>query len=270
MTGQLRVFISSTMRDLVNERDAVVAELRRLNFDPVNAEAILPTGGGSWEVIDAHIAQCDVFVLIMGESYGWIPTSGPHAGEGKSATELEYLAARRRGVPVLPFVKRLEYGTPQEGEQARLRDRFRADVEAWEDGQFRTDFDLARDLAEKVGKAINLFLAANLRELGERRRTLNEEQVPKTTTSADVADPSPASGSDRKLVLPSALVEAVANRSALLFAGAGMSIQAGLPSAYAFTEHLLAKIAEVDPEYARGAHGGTSTTSLPTWHALSA
>jgi hypothetical protein len=50
------------MKDLANERAAVVDELRRLNFEPVNAECVLPTGKGSWEVIEDEIATCDVFV----------------------------------------------------------------------------------------------------------------------------------------------------------------------------------------------------------------
>lgn len=172
MSGPLRVFVSSTMKDLVNERDAVVTELRRLNFEPVHAEAVLPTGAGSWEVIEDEIAGM-------------------------------------RCVRAGPC-------------------------------QFRTDFDLARDLADKVGQAITLLLAAKFRELVDRRG------------ARSAAPPAPAFATS----LPIDLIDAVARRSALLFAGAGMSLQAGLPSAYAFTEHLLSKIRDVDPTYGRAAHGG--------------
>ena len=34
-----------------------------------------------------------------------------------------------------------------------------------------------------------------------------------------------------------------------------MSLQAGLPSAHAFTEFLAARIQEIDPAYSRGGHG---------------
>ena len=51
MPGRLRVFLSSTMEDLENERDMVVAQLEQSNFEPVNAETILPSGATSWERI---------------------------------------------------------------------------------------------------------------------------------------------------------------------------------------------------------------------------
>src|ERR1700722_16599045 len=41
---RLRVFVSSTMEDLANERDAVCRKLRSLHCEAVNAEALLPTG----------------------------------------------------------------------------------------------------------------------------------------------------------------------------------------------------------------------------------
>jgi hypothetical protein len=229
------------MKDLANERAAAVSELARFNFQPVNAEAILPDGGRSWDVIEAEIAQCDVFVLILGESYGWIPTSGPHGVEGLGVTELEYLEACRRGIPILPFCKRLGYDAVRDTSDAKLRDRFRKDVESWDEGHFRTDFDLALDLAPKVGRAVVDLLTAKWREL-ESRRSVQRRSA--RTSGA------------RALTLPPSLVRVVADRSALLFAGAGMSMQAGLPSAYAFAEHILAKISELDPSYVRGAHAG--------------
>lgn len=242
MAGALRVFVSSTMKDLANERAAVVQELTRLNFQPVNAESILPTGGGSWNVIEAEIAECDVFVLILGETYGWVPNRGPYTDVGRAVTELEYLEARRLRLPVLPFCKRLGYDTERDSDDATSRDRFRRDVEAWDQGHFRTEFDLSVDLAPKVGRAISGLLTAKLRELETLRPARGTHRAP--------AMPLP------RPVLPDALVRCVADRSALLFAGAGMSMQAGLPSAYAFTEYLLAKINEIDPEYIRGAHAG--------------
>ena len=45
MASKLRIFISSTMKDLANERDEVTRRLRSLNFEPVNAESMLLTGG---------------------------------------------------------------------------------------------------------------------------------------------------------------------------------------------------------------------------------
>ena len=81
MSNRIRVFISSTMRDLANERDAVERAVRGLNFEPVSAEGWLPNGSSAWERIEKEIASSDIFVLLIGERYGWSPESGPRAGE---------------------------------------------------------------------------------------------------------------------------------------------------------------------------------------------
>src|SRR5688500_411664 len=105
----LRIFISSTMKDLANERDQVREKLLSYNFEPVNAEELASSTERSWDALEAEIRSCNVFVLILGERYGWIPTEGPHANEGKSITHLEFEEARRWGIPVLPFLKQLSY-----------------------------------------------------------------------------------------------------------------------------------------------------------------
>ena len=75
--ASLRIFLSSTMTDeLENERAAVVQRLRLFNFEPVNAEGWLPDGGGIWATIERQIRESDLFVLILGERYGWIPKAG--------------------------------------------------------------------------------------------------------------------------------------------------------------------------------------------------
>ena len=89
MPGRLRVFISSTMSDLANERDAVVQKLSAFNLEPVNAENWSASGSTPWERIAAEIRSCDLFVLILGDRYGFQPTEGAGAAEQLSATHLE-------------------------------------------------------------------------------------------------------------------------------------------------------------------------------------
>src|ERR1700741_1306527 len=150
----LRVFVSSTMKDMANERDAVRRKLVEFSMEPVNAEGWLPDGSGSWDRIREALETSDLFVLLLGESYGWVPKTGPKSETGKSVTELEYLEAREQDIPVLPFLKNLPYdpGAPSEAEQAR--NAFRDRVTAWEDGYSIARFDLAVDLADNVGKAL--------------------------------------------------------------------------------------------------------------------
>ncbi len=229
--GPLRVFISSTMRDLANERDAVARRLRAFNFEPVNAEGLLPDGTNSWDRLEPEILSADVFLLLLGSSYGWVPDSGPKAGEGKSVTELEFDVAREAGIPVLVFMQRLPHGVKTD----EHRDDFRDRVGAWDGGLFRAEFDLASDLAEKVGRALVELVTEGFRRADRR--------------------PAPAPSFERTVALPDALIDAVADRSAVLLLGAGASLQAGMPSAAAFVEAMIERIQEIDPGYQRRLSG---------------
>ena len=108
MGRKIRVFISSTMKDLANERAAVRRRLEEFNFEPVNAENLGPTGANSWDRLAPEIQSCDLLILLMGERYGWIPPTGPEAKLKRAITEREVDEAKRCGIPVLPFLKRLE------------------------------------------------------------------------------------------------------------------------------------------------------------------
>ena len=232
MPGKLRIFISSTMEDLENERDELVAALREANFEPVNAEAILPNGATSWERLSDEIETCHVFVLLSGVRYGWIPTSGPLSKTGVSVTHGEYLKARELGLPVLPFFKILKYGIDGSNEDARRRDGFRKQVADWETGNFRTEFRLSRDLKEKAVSAVTALLAEGFqRDMIARRR-----EVTKFVSSAQPHAPV------TDVRLPHGLVAAVDHRKATLWVGSGISLRAGLPSATAFGAELARRL----------------------------
>jgi hypothetical protein len=234
----LRVFVGSTMGDLANERAAVIRRLRQFNFEPVHAEGLLPTGAGTWEVLREEVRSSDLFVLVLGESYGWLPPSGPGAGTGKSVTELEYDEAVAAGVPVFPFVKRLGAAADRTSADAGLRDAFRDQVQGWDGGHYRAQFDLAHDLAEQVGQALVYFLSDRHRQLQVRDR---REQ-------AGVAAPPELPPPDLAR-LPPALIEAVAEQAPILLVGAGVSLGAGLPSAAAFIEAMVERIRRADQSY---------------------
>lgn len=246
MDGRLRVFISSTMRDLANERAEVIRQLEEMNLHPVAAgKRLLPTGETSWDRLVSAIEECDLFVLILGESYGWIPSSGPMADEGKSVTHLEFQAAQKCGVPVLVFVKRLDLSHADESEDAQRRDRFRSEVEEWDGGLFRSEFDLARDLGEDVQRAVTSVIADKFRaaQLQERRSARQR--------------PARASEPPATVQVPDDLVEAVADGSAVVLLGAGASLEAGTPSAKMFIEAMARLIREMQPGYEPSAAGTT-------------
>src|SRR5215471_2839226 len=243
MPRKLRIFVSSTMKDLANERQAVCQRLLDFNFEPVNAENWLPNGQQTWELIRDEIDTSDVFVLILGDRYGWIPPR-----ETRSVTHLEYLYAIDQKLPILPFLKRLDEDTERDSEDAKRRDEFRKHVRDWETGSPVATFDLAADLAKKVGMATVEFLAQTALQARvaarasdvDRRELRSFEQWQQTLEAS----------------LPDELVESVRAGQTILFSGAGVSWSAGLPSAAAFAELLARAIREKQPNYAVGAVGG--------------
>jgi hypothetical protein len=238
MGRRLRIFIGSTMRDLANERAEVIARLETFNFEPVNAESWRPNGQRAWERIQQEIESCDVFILLLGERYGWLPDRGPKADEGKAVTHLEYLEARRIGLPILSFFKELPYDADRTSDDARRRDDFRQEVADWQGGQVVGSFALARQLGSAVARAVVDLLSEDF-QAPLRRRAIAADAAVLRLSEGPVPEPE----------LPSALVDAVRRRDAVLFAGAGISLEAGYPAAAAWCEFLMQRIRKRIPDY---------------------
>ena len=68
---RLRVFISSTMVELAQERQAVRDAVARLRLIPVLFE-LGSRAHPPRDLYRAYLAQSDVFVGIYGEQYGWL------------------------------------------------------------------------------------------------------------------------------------------------------------------------------------------------------
>jgi hypothetical protein len=247
MGRKLRIFISSTMKDLANERDAVCRLLKSYNFEPVNAENLGPTGQSSWDRIQSEIESSNLMVLLLGERYGWIPDSGPKVELKLSVTELEAEEAKGLGIPVLPFLKELSYDADRTSDDAKKRDAFREKVQKWDGGQFRQEFKLASDLAEKVGQAVIALLSDEYHDSLMRERSQRAAQsAERLTALAPVL-------SRKRTPLASRIVEAVYQQHAVLFAGSGVSLAAGLPSTTVISGRLAQLILEYEPDYSLSA-----------------
>jgi hypothetical protein len=101
------VFVSSTCYDLKQIRADIKDFIeKQLGFDAVLSEydsfPLDPNIGTVENCIRAVRERADIFVLVVGGRYGYITDSG------KSVTNLEYINARAKGVPIYAFVdKRL-------------------------------------------------------------------------------------------------------------------------------------------------------------------
>ena len=95
---QPKIFISSTIVDLPNERKAALKAVEKAGGFPVMSEfTIEAQSTDSLTTCLDKVKSSDVYILILGGRYGWQP-------EGKeSITELEYQTALTSKLPVLVF-----------------------------------------------------------------------------------------------------------------------------------------------------------------------
>ncbi len=140
---RLRVFISSTLRELVAERKAVRAAVESLHLSPVMFE-LGARPHPPRDLYRAYLDQSHVFVGIYWESYGWVAPQ-----EEISGLEDEYRLCGPK--PKLIYVKE-----PAKGRQERLErllDRVRLD-----DTASYKSFETPEELRQLVTDDLALML----------------------------------------------------------------------------------------------------------------
>ncbi|RWD74791.1 DUF4062 domain-containing protein [Mesorhizobium sp.] len=93
-----QVFVSSTFRDLVDERQDAIRNILDLKHIPAGMELFPATDVTQLDYIKKVIDECDYYLLIMGGRYGSMDA------EGVSYTEREYDYAVENEKVVLAFV----------------------------------------------------------------------------------------------------------------------------------------------------------------------
>lgn len=161
----LKVFLSSTYEDLVDERQAVQAAIQRMSAQFIGMEYF---GSFAEEPLDrclSKVGLADVLIMILGYRYGFVP-------EGKtiSMTEAEYREANDRGIPTLAYMVDDKHYSPPPDEDARLAKlkeeiKFKRGV-SWfttpEDLAWKVVCDLAREFSHHIAaEAITLETLSN-------------------------------------------------------------------------------------------------------------
>lgn len=98
MDRRFQVFVSSTFKDLQDERQQVIQALLELDCIPAGMELFPASDETKWSLITRVIDDCDYYLVIIGGRYGSVDE------EGISYTEREYDYAVKRGIPVLAFL----------------------------------------------------------------------------------------------------------------------------------------------------------------------
>jgi hypothetical protein len=104
----MKVYISSTFRDLQNYREKAYRQLRRLRHDVVSMEDGVAAHQRPLHQCLADVEACDVYVGLFAWRYGFVPRDDNP--QGLAITELEYRHALARGKTCLIFL--LDETTP--------------------------------------------------------------------------------------------------------------------------------------------------------------
>lgn len=104
MDKKYQIFISSTYKDLIPEREKVRDVILSMYHFPIGMEMFNAADEEQWEIIQETIDSSDYYVLILGKRYGTLITKGTDAGI--SYTEKEYRYAMNKRIPVLTFIKK--------------------------------------------------------------------------------------------------------------------------------------------------------------------
>ncbi|HTD98173.1 MAG TPA: DUF4062 domain-containing protein [Mucilaginibacter sp.] len=95
---KFQVFVSSTYKDLIEERSEIIQALLELDCIPIGME-LFPAGDeDQWTSIKKIIDNCDYYVLIIAGRYG------SESEEGISYTQLEYEYAISKQIPTIAFI----------------------------------------------------------------------------------------------------------------------------------------------------------------------
>jgi predicted ATPase len=176
---RLRVFVSSTLRELEPERKAARAAIELLRLAPVMFElGARPHPPRS--LYRAYLDQSDVFVGLYWERYGWVAP-----GEEVSGLEDEYSLADP-GMPKLIYIKSSDR---RDDRLLQLIDRIRSD-----DNAAYVTFDSDEQLKELIAADLATLLAERFDESRDRHPPADMEwstSVPDRLSSPARADPAP-------------------------------------------------------------------------------
>lgn len=268
----MKVYLSSTFQDLRDHREAVDRTLRRMGHDVIGMEQYAAEGSQPVERCLRDVRIADVYVLMLGWRYGYVP--GANNPEGLSVTELEYREAERDGKTILAFLLNPETPWPPNlmdsasanAVAAQAIHRFRSEVgAAFLSGIFTSPEDLASQVAAAVASAgLTTWLSA----LILNRTSVSASDMGSFGTGGELYDTSLVAiqqmiveaGNDRAIVvqlgegdtwwstrlfLLVSLLRSLTQVRQIVFTGRGGRF-AGMASPNALVEGLGAKFHELD------------------------
>lgn len=176
MDKKYQIFISSTYKDLIEERNAVSKVILDLDHIPSGMELFPAADTEQFDYIKKVIDQCDYYALVLAGKYGSISPSGI------SYTEMEYEYAVETKKPILAFVhndtsKLLAERVETDAEKKEKLESFTNKVKTGRLVRFwKNQDELAANVALSLTKAFSQFP-----QIGwVRANTVADEQAVRT------------------------------------------------------------------------------------------
>ncbi|MGW4641382.1 HEAT repeat domain-containing protein [Sphaerisporangium sp. NPDC004334] len=147
-----KAYVSSTYRDLRDERAAVRQALHEMRVADLAMEAYVAGAHPAVEKCLADVRDCDLYIGIFAWRYGHVPPD-----HDRAITELEYRAAVEAGIPVLIFLLHEDAPWPRskmDTDVTRI-EALRAELA---DRHIISFFTSPEELGRKVAAAVHLAL----------------------------------------------------------------------------------------------------------------
>ncbi len=175
----MKVFISSTYKDLIEYRKAVKEALERLGQQAGGMEIFGARDEEPKIVALAEVGKCDLVIGIYAYRYGFIPE-----GDEISITEQEYLHAKNKGKDILCFVVHedqpwLPKLAEKDAEKIKKLDNFKTQILKGKTVDF---FTTPEDLGMKVATSVHNYLEEHKPEFLIPNHLITNHQLPTGST----------------------------------------------------------------------------------------
>ena len=149
------IFISSVINGFEDYRLAAKKAIELMDCKSIMSEEFGARSYSSEVACIHEVEQSDIYILIMGEKYGY------EIEGGLSVTQSEFRAAQAANRPILVFIENCEMEPKQE--------KFNNEVEDFQGGLFREVFQSAEELKDSVVKS--------LRQLETMNQAISEDEL---------------------------------------------------------------------------------------------
>lgn len=150
MDKRYQVFVSSTFKDLEEERSVVIQTLMEMDCIPAGMELFPAIDEQQWEFIKKIIDDCDYYLLVIAGRYGTTTANG------KSYTEMEFDYAIEQGKRAVVFVHSDLASLPVSKSEPDpiARQKLEDFIKRATDGRLMKTWSNADDLAGKVSVSL--------------------------------------------------------------------------------------------------------------------